>query len=139
MATVDDDAPEERKRIQGLRWTVTQEFLDALNALLDTKGVTSGSVARELSLLMGQEVEESGIRALRKATAGSRGSALVGPLCRLKGWPVPPLADAESELAVDFAGLYELDAADPMAIAAIREAIRDRLASLRKIRNLNKK
>lgn len=130
----DDDAP---KRISGVSWMVTKDFLDRLDALLDTKGVTSGSIARELSEKMGQEVEESGIRALRRSEPGARGSVLVGPLCALKGWPVPPLADSEFGIAAS--KVFELmEAGDPV-IRDILEAIDGRIESLRKVRNLNKK
>jgi hypothetical protein len=128
------------RRIQGVRWLVTEGFLANLAALLDLPGVTSTTIARELSEEIGQEVEESGIRALKKKLGKS--SVLVGPLCKLKGWDVPPMStgpEGDEDFGIDAAALYELLAADPAGAAAYRKALRDRVASLRAVRNLNKK
>jgi hypothetical protein len=122
-----------RTRASGLAWVANgEDFLGRLRELLGRR--TAGDVAKELSEAMGQRIEESTLRQLKRGKALS--SVIVGPLCVLHGWPVPPLADVAGPFSINAAKLYELEAVDPEYAARLADAADARLRSWHAARDL---
>jgi hypothetical protein len=109
-----------QRRPEGIRWECDTNFLQKLNELLDS-GVSAAEVAHEVGKAMGYEIDDSMIRKLRSGRVPS--SVLIGPMCRVYGWPVPRLAGASPRLGRFAARVYELEKLDPGSVERIERLV----------------
>lgn len=129
------DEEEGRVRLRGTHWVCTPEFVESLRDLLKVESAVS--VAAKVSQEVGHEIHPSGLHKLKKGDVPT--SILVGPLCRIYGWPVPPMAEAEAEgLGQRVAALYEIRRLDPEWAAEYEAAMDERLSSARRLLKLRR-
>lgn len=120
-----------QRRPSGVEWVCDERFVRALRDV----GGTAADVAAAVSESCGYEIDDSMIRKMRGGKVPS--SALVGAICRHYGWPMPPLARADTELVgdsalgTDAASIYELGYISPERREHVSKVIEDALFAAR--------
>jgi hypothetical protein len=125
------DDKKQRRPKKDVRLLCDGPFRERLTALLETQSAVS--LARELSEFIGYEVDHSNLSRMKDGKQPS--SVFVEPLCRLKGWPMPDVADASPATARVMSILKELESIDRGELARAEEYLVAAVTSARLRKN----